>query len=77
MNRNRIAIIITAVIVAAAAAIALITLTGEDRRREVAAKGRTVMPFDLDRTTHRFTKAGDGECRPSPPTIPPTPRRSA
>ncbi|GIH81095.1 hypothetical protein [Planobispora longispora] len=60
MNRNRIAIIITAVIVAAAAAIALITLTGEDRRREVAAKGRTVMPFDLDRTTHRFTKAGDG-----------------
>ncbi|MFG1942654.1 hypothetical protein [Nonomuraea sp. NPDC048826] len=31
-----------------------------DRQAEVAAKGRQVMPFDLDRTMHRFTKTGTG-----------------
>jgi hypothetical protein len=30
------------------------------RQSEVAEKGRTVMPFDLDKTTHRFTPRGDG-----------------
>jgi hypothetical protein len=30
------------------------------RQDEVAAKGRTVMPFDLNRTTHRFTKTPEG-----------------
>jgi hypothetical protein len=31
-----------------------------ERQAEVATKGRQVMPFDLDRTTHRFTKAATG-----------------
>ena len=30
------------------------------RQDEVAERGRTVMPFDLDRTTHTFTPTGDG-----------------
>ncbi|GAA2405817.1 hypothetical protein GCM10010191_12160 [Actinomadura vinacea] len=30
------------------------------RQAEIAAKSRQVMPFDLDRTTHRFTKTGTG-----------------
>lgn len=30
------------------------------RQEEIAAKGRQVMPFDLDRTTHRFTKSDTG-----------------
>lgn len=30
------------------------------RQAEVAARGAEVMPFDLDATTHRFTKTGDG-----------------
>ena len=31
-----------------------------DRRAGVAERGAEVMPFDLDRTTHTFTKTGDG-----------------
>jgi hypothetical protein len=31
-----------------------------DRQAEIAAKGRQVMPFDLERTMHRFTKTGTG-----------------
>jgi hypothetical protein len=31
-----------------------------DRQAEVAQRGGEVMPFDLDRTTHRFTPTGDG-----------------
>ncbi|KAB2352231.1 aspartate carbamoyltransferase [Actinomadura rudentiformis] len=30
------------------------------RQSEIAAKSRQVMPFDLDRTTHRFTKTATG-----------------
>jgi hypothetical protein len=30
------------------------------RQSEVVAKGSTVMPFDLDKTTHRFTPRPDG-----------------
>jgi hypothetical protein len=30
------------------------------RQAEVAAKGRVVMPFDLDRTTHVFEELADG-----------------
>jgi hypothetical protein len=33
---------------------------GHDRQQEVADRGRTVMPFDLDRTTHRFAKSDTG-----------------
>ncbi|PZG07478.1 aspartate carbamoyltransferase [Nonomuraea aridisoli] len=31
-----------------------------DRQAEIAAKSREVMPFDLERTMHRFTKTGTG-----------------
>lgn len=30
------------------------------RQADIAAKGRQVMPFDLERTTHRFTKSATG-----------------
>jgi hypothetical protein len=30
------------------------------RQAEIAARGRQVMPFDLERTTHRFTKSATG-----------------
>jgi hypothetical protein len=30
------------------------------RQAEIAAKSRTVMPFDLERTTHRFAKSATG-----------------
>jgi hypothetical protein len=33
---------------------------GADRQAQVAERGQSVMPFDLDRTTHRFTKTGSG-----------------
>ena len=33
---------------------------GGDRQAEVAERGREVMPFDLDATTHRFEPTGDG-----------------
>jgi hypothetical protein len=42
-------------------------LSGQDeqpataaRQAEIAAKSRQVMPFDLDQTTHRFTKSATG-----------------
>lgn len=31
-----------------------------DRQAQVAERGQSVMPFDLDRTTHHFTKTGSG-----------------
>jgi hypothetical protein len=56
MNRTRSA--------ALALVVALALLAGcggsADRQAEVAAKGAAVMPFDLERTTHRFTKADTG-----------------
>ncbi|MEU4620658.1 hypothetical protein AB0G04_11865 [Actinoplanes sp. NPDC023801] len=49
---------------AATSAIALLTgCTGDrpaDRQAEIAARGSSVMPFDLERTTHRFAKADTG-----------------
>ncbi|MCP9486283.1 MAG: hypothetical protein MSC30_10505 [Gaiellaceae bacterium MAG52_C11] len=33
---------------------------GFDRRDEIARRGAAVMPFDLERTTHVFTKRSDG-----------------
>lgn len=46
-------------------AVAGVTMAGEngrspDRQTEVAQLGATVMPFDLDSTTHVFTPARDG-----------------
>ena len=32
----------------------------DDRQEEVADRGAEVMPFDLDKTTHRFTKTDRG-----------------
>ncbi|GAA2987642.1 hypothetical protein [Streptosporangium longisporum] len=53
-----------ALVMAAATAYAL---TGRDERQapaarqaEIAARGRQVMPFDLERTTHRFTASATG-----------------
>ncbi|HLL65905.1 MAG TPA: hypothetical protein VK453_09155 [Micromonosporaceae bacterium] len=33
---------------------------GASRQGEIAERGRSVMPFDLERTTHRFTKTTTG-----------------
>lgn len=44
-------------------AVAIALLRGGDgptRQEEVAARGADVMPFDLDRTTHRFTPTATG-----------------
>ncbi|WP_336215337.1 hypothetical protein [Nonomuraea sp. LPB2021202275-12-8] len=58
------------VLVAALALIVVATtayvLIGRDeqapaaRQAEIAARGRQVMPFDLERTTHRFAKSATG-----------------
>ncbi|GAA4905287.1 hypothetical protein HD597_003236 [Nonomuraea thailandensis] len=52
-----------AVIAAASAACATGDQSGRstaERQAEIAAKSRQVMPFDLERTTHRFAKTGTG-----------------
>lgn len=48
-----------------AALVAVGCASGDDdalsqHREEVAERGAAVMPFDLDATTHRFTKTEDG-----------------
>jgi hypothetical protein len=57
-------LIITAGIALAAAVAGLTVLTGQwrdrDRQADVAARGQQVMPFDLARTTHRFSKTTTG-----------------
>ena len=40
--------------------VALIGCSSKDREESVAARGSEVMPFDLDRTTHRFTPTQRG-----------------
>ncbi|GAA1032772.1 hypothetical protein GCM10009557_32320 [Virgisporangium ochraceum] len=49
-------------VLAAAASLALVAGCGDspDRQAEVAAKGASVMPFDLERTTHRFARTETG-----------------
>jgi hypothetical protein len=53
-----------ALVVVAATAYVLISRNEQQalaaRQAEIAAKSRTVMPFDLERATHRFAKAADG-----------------
>ncbi|MEV1248651.1 hypothetical protein [Nonomuraea sp. NPDC049750] len=53
-----------ALVVVAATAYVLISRNEQQalaaRQAEIAAKSRTVMPFDLERTTHRFAKAATG-----------------
>lgn len=41
-------------------ALPVIGAADPDRHAEVAARGSQVMPFNLDATTHVFTKTGDG-----------------
>jgi hypothetical protein len=53
-------IVAVLVLVAAGAAIVVSRDDSGQRQAEVAAKGRQVMPFDLDRTTHRFAKTTTG-----------------
>lgn len=36
------------------------TTVSSSRQAEIAQKGASVMPFDLERTTHRFTKTDTG-----------------
>ncbi|NUT46000.1 MAG: aspartate carbamoyltransferase [Saccharothrix sp.] len=47
-------------LVAAVAAVVLGSGCAADRQAEVAERGASVMPFDLERTTHRFTKTDTG-----------------
>jgi hypothetical protein len=51
-------------VLAAAAFVMLIGCAGEDdsadRQATVASRGAEVMPFDLEATTHTFTKTDDG-----------------
>jgi len=56
MNRTRSATL------AVAATLTFLAGCGDsaDREADVAAKGASVMPFDLERTTHRFAKADTG-----------------
>lgn len=50
-----------AVVAAGAAAVVVAAAGGdEDRQALVAERSREVMPFDLERTTHRFEKLADG-----------------
>lgn len=51
---------LTAVLIAPALALTACGDTTVDRQADVAERGAEVMPFDLDATTHRFTKAPDG-----------------
>ena len=52
---------ILAAAVAVAVAVAVAARGGEHERQAVVAeRGRQVMPFDLERSTHRFVKAADG-----------------
>lgn len=46
--------------VVAAGTVALTACGGESRQQAVAERGREVMPFDLDATTHRFASTDDG-----------------
>ncbi|MDH2426025.1 hypothetical protein [Sphaerisporangium sp. TRM90804] len=64
-NRRVQALVTALALVVVAAAAYVIAGQGEqraraDRQAEIAAKGRQVMPFDLERTTHRFAKSATG-----------------
>lgn len=53
-------LLVLAATLAAAAGCATASDAPADRQAEVAERGRSVMPFDLDRTTHRFAKTATG-----------------
>jgi hypothetical protein len=64
----RVYLAIAAVLAVAVSAVAYVLLSQDgptgpspaERQSQIAAKGRRVMPFDLDRTTHRFDKSDSG-----------------
>ena len=63
MSRSQTLIVLAAGVVAGAIAVAVFALSrGDDdgRQARVAERGRRVMPFDLERTTHRFEKRPSG-----------------
>ena len=67
MRRSTAIALAVAAILAAAVAVAVAVAarggehdSGHDRQAAVAERGRQVMPFDLERSTHRFVKAADG-----------------
>ena len=65
MRRSTAIAIGVSVIAVAAVAVSVAARGGEhdgthDRQAAVAERGSQVMPFDLDRSTHRFVKADDG-----------------
>ncbi|WP_063780705.1 hypothetical protein [Nonomuraea sp. SBT364] len=66
IENRRVLLVIAALAVVAAAVggYALIGRNGQpalaERQAEIADKGQQVMPFDLERTTHRFTKTATG-----------------
>lgn len=51
---------ITATLVAFLTILGACATSTQDRQAEVAEKGRSVMPFDLDKTTHRFLPTENG-----------------
>lgn len=63
-DRRAQAIIAALALVVAATSYVLISRNQQQelaaRQAEIAAKGRQVMPFDLERTTHRFAKSATG-----------------
>jgi hypothetical protein len=62
-RRTALALALAGAAVAATAGALATALAGPpatDRQAEVADRGREVMPFDLDRTTHRFAETPDG-----------------
>ncbi len=64
MSKTRPMIPLLVVLVAAIAALVAVSAADDDptasRQSEVAARGAQVMPFDLDKTTHRFKPTGGG-----------------
>ena len=59
---------ITVALVGAGAALVVAARDGEDARQAlVAERGRKVMPFDLERTTHRFAASPTVAFRPWSP----------
>lgn len=60
MRRNLLLGLITLLVAVGACAVPDDDARQAARQSEVAEKGRAVMPFDLERTTHRFLPTGDG-----------------
>ncbi|MDP9843761.1 hypothetical protein [Streptosporangium lutulentum] len=64
-NRRAQALIAALALIVVAATVYVLISRNEQqalaaRQAEIAARSRTVMPFDLERTTHRFAKSATG-----------------